>query len=312
MLLRIAALLLGVLVATAAPALAQDPPPVPGTRIGIRPPGGFEPASEFQGFVNRRGGATIVVSEAPAAAYVPTRNAMQPSEAWTKRGMTLVRLEKLDKLPYEHQLALAQRTQNGVQVDVWTLLLAHNDITGTVIVNVAQTKSPAMTPEQVRAMLSGIRLAAVVPDPLAGLPFAIDPGQRFPYRRAIADRQLLLKESPPPPVGAADDLTVIVGMTGQVPVKAEERETYARRQIFAHKAARIEMLEPPVATTIGGMPALEMLGTGRTNAGEQRRLFVVVAFGPKNSYTLLVMGPERRLQAAIPELRTLARSLKPK
>lgn len=312
MLQRIAALLLGILVATAAPTLAQDPPPVPGTRIGIRPPAGFEPATEFQGFVNRRGGVSIIVSEAPANAYIPTRNSMQPSETWRQRGMTLVRLEKLDKLPYEHQLALAQRTHSGVQIDVWTLLLTHNDIMGSVIVNVAQTQAPAMTQDQVRSMLSAVRLAAVVPDPMAGLPFTIDPGTRFAYRRAIADRQLLLKESPPPPVGATDDLTVIVGMTGQVPAKAEERETYARRQIFAHKTARIEMLEPPVATTIGGMPALEMLGTGRTNAGEQRRLFVVVAFGPKNSYTLLVMGPERRLQAAIPELRTLARSLKPK
>jgi hypothetical protein len=98
----------------------------------------------------------------------------------------------------------------------------------------------------------------------------------------------------------------------QVPAKPEQREMFTRQFVFSQKNVRIELLDPPTPTTLAGMPALEMLGQGRSATGEQRRVFVLMAFGPKSSYLVQAMAPERRLMAALPDLQALARSVKPK
>lgn len=298
--------------ALAAPASAADPPGVAGTRIGLVPPPGFEPSPDSMGFINRRAGASIVVNELPAAAFPALRTTVPLADSWKKRGMDYIRSHQLDGFPYEYALAQARRLQEGKPIDVWMLVLRQGEVTGTVVVNVSQEPAPAMSPDQVKKMLAGVRVVAPPANPLARLPFTVDPPARFTHRQAVGDRQLMLKESPLPPVGATDDITASVSMVPQVPPKPEQRELFARQYLFSQKTMRIELLDPPKATTLNGMPALEMTGQGRNPAGEQRNVFVVVAFGAKSSYVVQAMAPERRLASAVPDLQALARSVKPK
>lgn len=307
-----AAVVLLLAAAVAGPACSADPPGVSGTRIGLTPPPGFEPATDAAGFVNRRAGASIAVNELPANAFASLRAALQQPEAWKKRGMDFVQMHQLSGFPYDYALAQARGMQAGTPVEVWMLVLGQRDVTGTVVVNVSQGSHPALSPDQVKKLLAGVRVVAAPTDAVGRLPFAVDPPARFTQRRAVGGRQLVLKESPMPPVGASDDITASVGIVQQVPPKPEQRETFARQHLFAQRIMQIELLDPPKATTVAGMPALEMLGQGRTASGEQRRVFVVMAFGAKASYVVQAMAPERRLMAALPDLQALAHSLKPK
>lgn len=309
MLVAIVALLA---VAVAGTARAADPPGVAGTRIGLVPPAGFEPAPNALGFVNRRAGASILVNELPPAAYPALRATVPQPDSWKKRGLDFVQEHRLDGFPYEHVLAQARGMQDGKPVDVWMLVLGEREVTGTVVVNVSQAPSPALTPAQVKKMLAGVRVVAPPADPMARLVFTVDPPARFTHRQTVGDRQMLLKESPLPPVGATDDITAMVIAVTQVPPRPEQREMFARQHLFSQKAMRIELLDAAKPTTLNGMPALEMTGQGRDAAGEQRHVFVVMAFGAKSSYIVQAMAPERRLAAAMPDLQKLARSLKPK
>ncbi|MBL8705996.1 MAG: hypothetical protein JNM30_14195 [Rhodospirillales bacterium] len=301
-----------VLAAVAGPTRAADPPTVGGTRIALSPPPGFEPSSDAAGFVNRRAGASIVVAELPVDKFRSVRNAVQQAEVWKKGGMELVQVHRLDGFPYEHTLAQARRMHEKTPVDVWTLVVGQRDLTATVVVNVSQGTNSALPPDQVKKLLAGVRIAAAPADPMLRLPFTISPPARFTYRQAVGDRQVMLKESPLPPVGVTDDITAWAGMVPQVPAKPEQREMFARQHLFAQKNVQIELLDPPKVTTVAGMPALEMMGQGRNAKGEQRRVFVVMAFGAKSSYVVQAMAPERRLDSALAELQALARSLKPK
>ncbi len=300
------------LAAVAGPAWAADPPTVGGTRIALAPPPGFEPTIDAAGFINRRAGASIVVAELAADKFKSVRAAVQQPEVWKKGGLEFVQTHRLDGFPYEHTLAQARRMQEKTPVDVWTLVVGQRDITATVVVNVSQGPNAALSPEQVKKLLAGVRIAAAPADPMARLPFTVVPPARFTYRQAVGERRLMLKESPLPPVGATDDITATVGMVPQVPPKPEQREMFARQHLFSQKNVQIELLDPPKVATVSGMPALEMMGQGRNAAGEQRRVFVVMAFGPKSSYVVQALAPERRLVAALPELQALARSLKPR
>lgn len=312
--LTIAAVAISFVLTIAGVALAQtaDPPAVAGTRIGLVPPAGFEPSQDFDGFSNRRAGASIIATELPQSAYVTLRAGLPEAAAWAKRGMTLIQIHRMDGFPYEHILVQARRTHSAAPVDVWTLVLAHRDLTATIVVNVSQGAKPALMPEQVKTLLAAVRVVAPPGDLLGRLSFTVDPPARFTHRRALAERQLVLKESPPPPVGATDDITATVSVVPQVPAKPEQREMFARQHLFAQQAVRIETLETPKPLTVAGMPALEMMGQGRNPAGEQRRVYVVMAFGAKSSYVVQAMGPDRRLDAALPDLQKLARSVKPK
>jgi len=311
--LKLAAAVIALLLAAVAgPARAADPPTVGGTRIVLAPPPGFEPAPNALGFVNRRAGASILVNELPADAFAALRATVPQAESWKTRGMEFVQEHRLDGFPYEHKLAQARRMQEGKPVDVWMLVLGRRDVTATVVINVSQGPQAALSPEQVKKLLAGVRIAAAPGDPMARMPFTVDPPARFTYRQVVGEHQLMLKESPLPPVGVTDDITASVSMVPRAPAKPEQREMFARQFIFGQKNVQVELLDPPKATTVGGMPALEMTGQGRNPQGEPRRVFVVMAFGAKSSYVVQAMAPERRLMAALPDLQALARSLKPK
>lgn len=300
------------LVAAAGPGSAADPPAVAGTRIGLVPPPGFEASVETTGFINRRGGASIIVNELAPAAFRSLRAAIARPEAWKGRGMELVQTHVLEGYPYEYAFSQARHTQAGATIDVWTLVLGQRDVTGTVEVKVRQSPSPALSPEQVKKLMAGVRIVAPPADPMTRMPFTVDLPARFTHRQAVGERQLIVKESPLPPVGATDDILGSVSMVPRVPAKPEQREMFARQHLFAQKNMQIELLDPPKVTTVGGMPALEMMGQGRNAMGAPRRVFVVMAFGGKSSYVVQAMAPERRLVSALPELQAIARSLKPK
>ncbi|MCC7045873.1 MAG: hypothetical protein IT562_04095 [Alphaproteobacteria bacterium] len=309
----LAALMLALAPVTAAAPAAEAPVTIAGTRITLAPPPGFEPSTKFVGLNAKQLGASFNVSEALSSAYPSVvKSVTQPGEL-RQRGLRLVETETLPGFPYEHVVTHATRQQEGVTIDVWLLVFRHAEITGTVVASLGRIPNPPATAEAMRAALASVRVAAQPPGSLtAQLPFAVDAPARFTYRRALAGRQLMLKESPPAPEGAVGDVVATVTQVSRDPVKPPERDRFARQQMFALTAIQVDSADDPVPVTIGGVPGLEMMGQGRTAAGHPRRVYQVVLFAPRATYVIVALALPNRFEQAQADIRALAHSFKAK
>lgn len=292
----------------AEPAVAID-----GTRIVLTPPPGFVRAADFVGLKSRSPGASFNVSESPPGSFAQARSAATRPSELQQRGLTLVDVQFLPEFPYEHALAHATRQERGITIDVWLLVFQHPEVTGTVVASLARIPSPPASAGAMRAALASVRVAPRSTDVLsAQLPFSVDPPARFTYRNALAGRQLIVRETPPPPQGGVGDVTVSVVLLSRDPVKPEERESFARQQIFAIGAVKVETADQPSPVTIAGLPGLEIGGSGVGSAGQARRVYMVVLFAPRAVYTITAVGQPDRFQAALADVKALARSFKPR
>lgn len=306
-------LVLATAVPMAAAPAAEAPVAVAGTRITLTPPPGFEPATKFVGLNAKQLGASFNVSEALPGAYPNIVKSITQPGPLKQRGLAMVETETLPGFPYEHVLTKATRQQEGVTIDVWLLAFRHAEIAGTVVASLARIPKPPATAEAMRAALASVRVAAAPPGSLtAQLPFAVDAPARFTYRKALAGRQLMLKESPPAPEGAVGDVVATVTQVSRDPVKPPERESFARQQLFGLTAIQVDGADDPVPVTIGGVPGLEMMGQGRTAAGQPRRVYQVVLFAPRATYAIVVLALPNRFEQAQADIRALAHSFKAK
>jgi hypothetical protein len=307
------ALMLAAVLGVGAARAADQAVTVAGTRIALTPPPGFVPATKFVGLTSQAPGASFNVTESLPGSYPKVRQSVTRSNELAQRGLSLIDVQFLTDFPYEHVLAQATLKQEGVTVDVWLLAFRHAEIAGTVVATLARVPSPPATAAAMRAALSTVRVVAATAGGLtAQLPFAVDVPARFAFRNALAGRQLILKETPPPSEGAVGDVIASVTLVSRDPVKPPEREIFARQQLFGLSAVQVDAAEEPVPVTIGGLPGLEILGQGRSASGQPRRIYFVAVFAPKRAYTIVALGQPNRIQAALPDLRALARSFKTK
>jgi hypothetical protein len=308
------ALMLAVALGQAVAATAAEPAvTVAGTRITMTPPPGFVPATKFVGLTSKAPGASFNVSESLPGSYGKVMQSVTRPNEMQQRGLSLIGTEFLTDFPYEHVVAHATRQQEGITVDVWLLVFQHAEVTGTVVASLARVPSPPASVAAMRAALASVRVAAIPAGGLvAQLPFTVDVPARFTFRNALAGRQLILKETPPPPEGVVGDMIATVTLVTRDPVKPPEREGWARQQVFGLSAIQVDSADEPVPVTIGGLPGLEILGQGRAASGQPRRVYFVALFAPKQAYTIVALGQPDRFQAALADVRAMVRSFKAK
>lgn len=293
------------------PARGADLATAPGTRVALAVPPGFAPATNASGFANKSAGASILVSELSAGAYAELRAKADDPAFWSSQGLTLVDTGAVPGMAYEHVLVQGLRTQADRRYQAWVVIFKHPELTGMVAVQLQQQPQAAMSPAAVKSMLATIRVvAAPAVEPISALPFTIEIPARFTYRQASGGRQLVLKETPPPPKGLPTDVQVSIAPTSQGGVRAYERDSIFRQTAYALSAIRVETIAEPVLSTMGGMAAMEATGDGRSPSGEPRQLYMAMYFGAKQTYTLFAVADPDRMRFALDDLKKLARSFK--
>ena len=185
----------------AGPANAGDPITPPGSRISLEPPKGFVIATTFTGFLDQPDNASILLAEFPPVAFNQFRNGFT-ADAMAKHGMRLLSNETIDGVPYEQITVRAEQRVGNQIFDKWLMTINGPDVVGMVTVSIAKPAPPRLSDAVIRAALASVRINATASvDPIAALPFSIEPTARFKYRKPLAGRGLLLKETPPPPEG---------------------------------------------------------------------------------------------------------------
>lgn len=109
----------------------------PGSRVTIDLPEGYQPATQFSGFINEVFGVSIVIAEMPAEAYDQIATGMT-AEALATRGIRDAKVTKLER-PGAHVFMRGE--QASPQGDVAKFLLVFRDKSVTTVVTANVPKS---------------------------------------------------------------------------------------------------------------------------------------------------------------------------
>ncbi|MGJ4997433.1 hypothetical protein ACQR0Z_23630 [Bradyrhizobium sp. HKCCYLS3077] len=283
-----------------------------GSRIGIELPAGFAASSSFTGFVAPAQKASIVMTEMPAGGLEQIRRGLS-SGAMAQHGMRLLATEQIDKFPYDHLMARAEQPVGSEVYDKWLLFFDAKDFVGSVTVTVAKSPAAGLTDAAIRTALASVRIAtAASVDPIAALPFSVQPTSRFKYRLPVSGRSLMLKESPPPPNGQIDDAVFITTLAGDAPVAPADQRQFGENQFLTSRAISDKSILSGKPVEVAGVAGFEFLGRGKQSGGQQRSYLIVVLYPGGRPVVMMGSALSERFDAIAPEFRTMVDSFRAK
>ena len=289
-----------------------DPVTPPGSRIALEPPKGFALATTFTGFLDQPNNASILLAEFPPVAFPQFRNGFT-AEAMARHGMRLVSKEMIEGVPYEQIAVRAEQRVGNQTIDKWLMVINGPDIVGMVTVSVPKPAPPTLSDAVIRAALASARINAVAAvDPIAALPFSVQPTARFAYRKPLAGRGLLLKETPPPPEGQLDDVGFIVSLAADTTIAAADQKSFGEQQFLVSKTITDKNILSSRPLTTAHATGFEYLAEGKGASGRPLRYLVVALYPAGRPFVLLGIAPSERFDEALPEFRTMVESFRAK
>jgi hypothetical protein len=291
---------------------AAEPIRPPGSRIGLEPPKGFAIATTFAGFLDPSNNASIVLIEFPLVAFDQIRNGVS-AEAMAKHGMRLLSRETIDGLPYEQVTVRLEQRVGNQTFDKWMMNVKGSDMVGVVTVSVPRPAPPQLSEAVIRATLASVRIAAAAAsDPVAALPFSIEPTARFKYRKPLAGRGMLFKETPPPPEGQLDDVGFIATLAANGTIAPADQQAFGEQQFLVSKTITDKVILNQKPLQVSGMSGFEYLAEGKQSSGHPLRYLVVALYPAGHPFLLMGVAPTERFDEALPEFRAMVQSFRSK
>lgn len=292
--------------AIASPADAQDVVRVPGTRVSIVVPPGFEPAAQFPGFGQADTGSSIVVTEMPAP-FGAVRAGMSEA-SMASRGMTLLSSEDARIASRDGVLLSAAQQANGSTFRSW--LGMFDTGRGTVLVVAAYPEATAATLGDVlkRAVLSARWDDHVVIDSFEGLRFRLRETATLKIAARVSDALLLTKGGAPGPVAPLEPLLVVGASMRDIQI--DDVEAFARARIL--QTARVRDIGDVRGATVnaGDAPGYELVATARdADSGSPLVLYQVVAVRGRSYYLVQGMVGAAGADEFVSEFRAVVSSL---
>lgn len=297
-------LLLAPLLMVAAWAVGAAPTLIPGTRVSIEMPAGFEIAEGFAGVIWRDAATSILVAELPTRA-ADMRNAMTPERLAT-RGMAMVEAQTVESAMGPATLVFATQMAQGTEL-VKMILVTGND-SETVLLTAT---APAQVWPRVSATVRASLLAAtwdpsLVVDPMASLGYSVDATADLEPSRALAGAALLITARNPedaPEKGGPYAVLAHSTRTGE----PDDLGIVARARLARTDRLGDIKVRDESSASMGGMPAYELIATGKSG-GRDKILYQVMAFDGAQYYLLQGFVDAAREQRYLPQFRALAAS----
>jgi len=300
------ALMFAILLAVAPTAAFAQPQAVAGTRVTLQPPQGFVAAERFPGFANAESGASIMVTEVPAAFSAVTAGFTR--EQMAPRGMTL-RESHAQTVEGRPALLLAiTQTANGITFDKWILAFG-DDSTAVLVTGTYPQASADRLGEPIRQAVLSARRSAGPLDPFDGLGFRITEGPRLRIAKRMSNMLMLNEGGTPGNLASGAPMLVVGSSLGEVDLS--NVEAFARRRLTQIDSTLRMSNVSGGPVTIDGAPGWELFADApESQVWEPTRIYQVVL--AEGSHYILVqgfVGPERAADF-IPEFQAVARSLR--
>lgn len=274
------------LAALAAPALAERRT-AHGTRLSLDLPASFRPARTFAGFEDPALGASVVVLEAPGAAYAAMSSGMTP-EALAQRGVRDAVAGKLARSDEHVYLTARQGAAEGEFIK-FILLVKDALTTALVTVNVPTGKTEgALAPERIAAALAGARLENARAPALELFRF----GYLGPFRLAAALMgsarvYTLTGEMPVQRLPVPQPVLIVAPSLSKLPLG--DVVAFSERALAQFDGLREARIAEKRTATIGGAAGAILTGEGRdTETGEMLVFYQAIAPSAEGGYFRLI------------------------
>lgn len=300
------------LLSGANPSLADDVIYAPGSRIGLVPLIGLNPAKTFPGFETADQRVKVVVAELPVAAFRDVETVAKSSVA-DPRAPKPQGLETASGQGY----FIVESAKNGEDnVRRYSMVISGGTFSGYVAAQVPENVGKIYSDEAVQKMFATVALRKEVPleEQLGLLPFKLSELSSFKLIRTLAPGAVILLSDAETENNIDGSAFIIISPIGSVPERPDDRSRFARdvaATIPNLREGRITMSE---SIRINGSPGFETR-IDATNTRTNTPVTVVqwLVFGSgKTAMRLIGSTPRSEWSEVFPRFRAVRDGIRPR
>lgn len=266
-------------VLTGLTAAGAEPAFPAGLRVGLEPPAGLKPSTQFPGFEDSERKASITILDLPGQAYEEIERSVF---AQNQSGLSDV---KRESFPFANGIGIlvsGRATENGAPVRRWFLLAAGfggavSDLTTLINVTVPEPASAVYSDAAIRKALASVTFRPIpFQEQLGMMPFKLNELAGFRVMRVLREGAVILTEGPTDDLDTQPYVIVSIGRGG--PAEPGDRGLFAR-DLLTTAPLRDLSIQLSEAMRIGGQPGYEIRAQASNSAGGPILLVQWVRFG---------------------------------
>jgi hypothetical protein len=289
----------------------------PGSRVGLVPPPGLAPATNFFGFEDREKKVAVLFIVLPPNAFAEIEKTTTP-EAIKQQGVTAEKREDFAIANGKAVLLTGSQTVDNVPMRKWLLLAGLADLTAIITVQVPEASRDSYTDDVVRTALASLAVRASVPveEQLSLLPFKLAELSGFRIGGLSPGRAVMLTDEPP---GKIDPTSkdffahFIVGVLPGGPGIGADRDAFARN-VFATVPGLTDVrLTGSEALRIAGQTGHQIMATGKdARTGAEVNVVQWLRFGGGGFLHMVGVAPKDAWLKAYTRFRAIRDGIEPR
>jgi hypothetical protein len=301
------------LTAPAMPAGAADATFPIGSRLGLVPPPGLEPAKSFPGFEDVQNGVFLRLIALPAEAFAEIEKTMT-NDALKKQGMTAEKRESLALQSGNAILAIVRQDTAAGRIRKWLLIAPIGNLTALVSLEMPAKPPAAYTDSVIRAALTSLASRPVVPpdEQLALVPFKVSDTAGFRLVQVVPGVAVQFTDGPKDVVEAAEQAHLVIAAAPGGP-DARDRDQFSRdamRGFPGMKELRVVSAEP---MRIGGQPGYEVRALAKdAQSGVEIEIVQWLRFGTGAYLRIVGFTPKEKWAEMFTRFRAVRDGLEPR
>ncbi len=260
-------------------AAGAEPAFPPGSQVGLEPPAGLKPSTQFSGFEDSERKAAITILDLPGRAYAEIERTVF---AQNQSGLADAKRESFPFANGVGILITGRASENGVTVHRWSLLAtaaggAVADLTTLINVAVPEPAIAVYSDAGIRKALASVTFRPIpIQEQLGMMPFKLNELAGFRIMRVLREGAVILTDGPSDDLDTQPYVIVSVGRGG--PAAPGDPGRFAR-DLLASAPLRNVSIQSSEPMRIGGQPGYEIRAQASTLAGNPLLLAQWVRFG---------------------------------
>ncbi len=285
-----------------------------GSRLGLVPPPGLNPARSFSGFEDTQNSVFIRLVGLPGSAFPEIEKTMT-NEALKKQGMTVEKRESVPLGGGNAILAVVRQDTTAGRVRKWLLIAPIDGLTALVSLEMSAKPPAPYTDAVIRSALTSLASRSSVPDEeqLALVPFKMGDVGGMRLVRVVPGVAAQYTDGPQDTLEATEQPHLVIAATPGGPQQPADRDKFARSAFSGlppFKDVRIVNSEP---MRIGGQPGHEVRAQGKDpQTGQNIEIVQWLRFGTGAYLRILAFAPAGKWNDAFTRFRAVRDGLEPR
>lgn len=279
---------------------------VPGTRVSVVVPIGFEPAKQFPGFQQVDTGSSIMITEMPAP-FRAVRGGMT-EEGLASHGMTLLSTQQVQIAELDGLLISASQKASGIAFRKWLGIFGTDSATVMVVATFPEAVATKMSEPLKRTVLSAAWDMGSDIGLFDGLTFRIQEPATLKIANRMSNMLMLTTGGAPGPLAPNEPFLIVGSSISEVEIDNIE-EVAKSRIMQTAKVTDISDIKGK-SVTIGGVPGYEIIAAAKdSDSGTELVLYQVIVVRGTSYYIAQGLVGASVADKYVPEFREVASSL---